>query len=320
MAERLPIIVLGGSDDRPGAVPRGMAAEDMLTGCKGALPLPSGQVMAAEFAKRLEASERFRSPILIGPRRAYEGKLDVEIVDAEGSLAAMIRTAFDVITRRFGPLQPVAVAACDILPSAGELRELIDSDYRQHAGSMFWWQMIAAAADELGASAWKPSYRLLPASGQPPQRLYPGHIVIFRPAALRIRLAGSMLEVAYRYRNRDLRRRWGPVTLRCLARLTREDLRNLLAFRLPILTFSIPLRGLWSYWKYRKGRLSVPELERHLAHMLLHRAYARVPYNRPVAISISRILSLAKDIDTKRELAEAGANLPEGDGAQPASL
>ena len=233
--------------------------------------------------------------------------MGAEIVDAEGSLAVMIRTAFQVITRRYGASQPVAVAACDILPSVEDLQTLVDQEYRPHEKSMFWWQMIAASAEDLGASAWKPSYNLCPDVGQPPLRLYPGHIVVFRPDAVRVGLASSLLELAYRYRNRELRRRWAPLLLRSLGRLIWEDVRNLSRFQLPVLTAALPFRGLTAYWKYRRGGLTIPELERHVARMLLHRKYYHASGNRPLVVSVSRVTSLAKDIDTKHELAEAAA-------------
>ena len=50
---RLPIIVLGGSDSRPGHVPKELESADMLSGCKGALALPSGQTVAAALAGAL---------------------------------------------------------------------------------------------------------------------------------------------------------------------------------------------------------------------------------------------------------------------------
>ena len=52
MPDRLPILVLAGSDRQPAPVPRQLKADDMLTGLKGALRLPSGRCLAGELVER----------------------------------------------------------------------------------------------------------------------------------------------------------------------------------------------------------------------------------------------------------------------------
>jgi hypothetical protein len=210
-----------------------------------------------------------------------------------------------VIAERFDPARPVAIMACDILPSSADLQQVLDDDYRPHRDSMFWWQMVQATPEELGASHWKPAYHIRPTAEAAPLSLYPGHLVIFRPQSLRAGLASSMLELAYRYRNRDIRRRYIPLVLRSLSRLLAEDIRNLFRLQLPILTISLPVRGLWGYYRLRHERLTIGQVENNIARLMLHRQFHHAAGDRPVVVVVSRVLSLAKDIDTQAELAEA---------------
>ena len=55
-----------------------------------------------------------------------------------------------------------------------------------------------------------------------------------------------------------------------------------------------------AYRGLRNGRLTLPDLERHLTRAILHRRDRDGP--RACAIALTRILSFAKDIDTLAEL------------------
>jgi len=305
VSDQLPIIILGGSDQQASTVPQQLSSTDMLTGFKGAAPLPWGRTLAGELIHRIRLTGRFADPLLIGPRSAYQDQVDAEVVNAEGSLVVTIRTAMQVIAKRFDPAQPVAIMACDILPSSDDLQEVLENDYLPHRQCMFWWQMVRATPAQLAASHWKPAYAIRPSAAAAPVSLYPGHLVILRPQSLRVGLASSLLELAYRYRNRDIRRRYIPLVLRSLSRLLAEDVRNLFRLQLPILTISLPCRGLWGYYLLRREKLTIAQFENNLARLMLHRQYHHAADGRPVVVSISRVLSLAKDIDTHGELAEA---------------
>src|SRR5437870_5269488 len=67
MADRLPLIILAGSDRQAGPVPAGLHPEQLLRGCKGAHRLPSGRPLIAELVDRYRHSGRFSEPIVIGP-------------------------------------------------------------------------------------------------------------------------------------------------------------------------------------------------------------------------------------------------------------
>ena len=305
MSDRLPILVLGGSDPGPDAVPQGLPPEQMLRGFKGAKRLPWGRCLAAELIERIRQCQRFCEPLLVGPRRVYDGLVDVPIVDVEGNLAATLLGAIAALSGRCDAAAPVAFTTCDILPTADEFCRLLDESYGPHQGAMFWGQFVAAEPGEMGASSWKPSYRFRPAAGQPPRNLYPGHLVIARPQALRLRLAIYLLSLAYRYRNRDLRYRYVRMVARSLAHFLAEDLRNLVRGQLPLLTVSIPYHASTAYFKYRRGTGTVADFERAVGRGFLHRQYIPSADVRPVVFSVSPITSFAKDIDTVAEFAEA---------------
>jgi hypothetical protein len=297
MPHRLPIIVLASSDSRPGTVPTELSHDAMLTGPKGAIELRSGRCMAAELIARIRSSQRFAEPLLLGPRHWYEGKVDCEISHVEGTLIQTLRQLTNIVQERFSASQPFAVAPCDILPSAADFQRLLDEDYAPHAETMFWWQMVEGRPAAMGAGAWKPSYRLPPNSGQPPLSLYPGHLVIARACALRFPLLNRLLELAYRYRNRVLENRYIGMTCGAMGTLMAQDLRNLARLQVPVLTFQLPYLGLRGFSRYRRGTATLRDVENFLAKTCLHRRFHGAAGGRPVVISISAMLSFAKDID-----------------------
>jgi hypothetical protein len=304
MSDLLPIIVLAGSDSQPVTVPAELSTSAMLTGPKGTLQLRSGRCMAAELVARIRASQRFAEPLLLGPRQWYAGTVDCEISHVEGTMIQTLRHLTDILQNRFSGAQPVAVTPCDILPSSADFQRLLDEDYAPHADAMFWWQMIEGQPAAMGAGAWKPSYHLPPSVGQEPRSLYPGHLVIARTSTLRFALMNRMLELAYRYRNRVLTQRYIGMTCRVLGTLLRQDLRNLARLQLPMLTVQIPYLGLRGFFRYRRGKAALSEVENFLAKSFLHRRFHRAAGGRPVVISVSSLLSFAKDIDTQAELDE----------------
>ncbi len=310
MSGRLPIVVLGGSDPGPDAVPQGVPPGQLLTGFKGAKPLPWGRCLVAELIHRIRQTDRFHEPLLIGPRRIYDGLVDVPVVDVEGHLAATLQGAIEAIRGRYSMSEPVAFATSDILPTAEEFCRLLDESYLPHRDALFWGQFVAAEPDQMGASSWKPSYRFRPDAEHPPRNLYPGHLVIARPHALRLSVAVHLLSVAYRYRNRDLRQRYVRMVARSLWQLLQEDVGNLFTFQLPILTVSIPYHALAAFFRYRRGKATVGDFERAVAKGFLHRRHLHDAHGRPVVFSLSPIRSFAKDIDTVDEFAEAAQRGP----------
>jgi hypothetical protein len=300
----MPILILASSDPQPGTAPDGLSSEAMLTGPKGTLPLRSGRCMAAELIARIRRSERFGEPLLLGPRSWYAGKVDCEIVHVAGTLIDTLRQMMNVVQARVPDGEPFAVTPCDILPSADDLQRLMDNDYAPHADAMFWWQLVQGERVSMGAGAWKPAYRLPSGPGQPPLSLYPGHVVIARAGSLRFPLMNRLLELAYRYRNRVLNKRYIGITCGGLGTLMAQDLRNLARWQLPVLTVTVPFYGLRGYLRYRRGTATLRDVEHFLAIAFLHRKFHQAAGGRPVVITVSSLLSLAKDIDTQAELDE----------------
>ncbi len=311
MPDPIPIIVLGGSDSKPGTVPPGMQSSDMLYGAKGTIPLSTGRPMAGEVIARIRASGCFGEPLLLGPAAWYEGQIDCEVVSVEGTLVQTLRRLTETIADRFPGHDPVALTACDILPTAAEFRQLMETDYAPHCQSMFWWQMIRAEPEQMGTSAWKPRYQLATGPGHDPLTMYPGHVVIVRPDALRLQLTNRFLELAYRYRNRSLRKRFFGMSGRALAALAAQDIRNLREFQLPVLTFVLPFAGLRDLFKYRRGTATLHDHERFLRRALLHRRFLSANDNRPVVISLTGLQAFARDVDSRGELEELDRRDPD---------
>jgi hypothetical protein len=304
MIDRMPILVLAGSDRAAGPTPQGLEQGELLTGYKGAIPLPGGRCLAQELVERLRQSDRFEEPILVGPRHIYDRKVDVEIVDVTGNLATTLRCVRQFVRARYRLSSPVAVTTCDILPAPDDIRCLMETCYAPDQKCMFWGQLVEARPKAMGASAWKPSYQLRTQAGQPPKNFYPGHLVIARPAALRMRLTNHLLQLAYRYRNWDMRTRHVPMVVHGLGRFVWEDLRNLASLRLPTLTLSVPYYCLRAYYRYRHQQLTVPDFEHHVGKVFLHRDFQGSAEGRPVVFALTGLTAFAKDIDTRAELEE----------------
>lgn len=301
-SDPLPILILAGSDQRPGPVGPGLTADVMLSGYKGALALPSGRCLAAELIDRLRRSGRFADPVLLGPLSIYERRVDCEVVDVTGTLDKTLSRVTGLLGERYSPDQPVAISTCDILPTVEEISEIIETGYAPNAACHFWWQIVTAEPGELGAGSWKPRYGLRTAPGAPLLTVYPGHLVIIRPNALRLDLLNGLLVAIYRYRNRPLKKRFLPMLRSGLSLLAGHDLRNLARRQLPILTVSIPWHIVRAYAGIRRGTLTLSEFERRLAGAIVHRDYHD---GRPFVITMTRATSFAKDIDTLAELREA---------------
>lgn len=303
MSHAMPIFVLAGSDQRPGPVPATLEAGDMLSGFKGTLALPSGRCLAAELVARLRASYRFQEPLLVGPRAVYDQLVDCEIIDVSGTLVDTLWRLVEVAQTRFAEDEPIAAIACDVLPTAEEIDELLAAEYDPHAGCRFWWQWVAAEPQAMGASRWKPRYHIRRREGAPLETVYPGHLAILQSGAIRFNVLLSLLSLAYRYRNWTPRQRMPPMLVRGIGMMLGEDCRNLARGQLPILSVSIPWHLLRAYRELQTSRLTVSGLERHATSVLLHRRYRDA--ERPVVIATTSTVSFAQDIDTQAEFEAA---------------
>ena len=302
MSDRLPILILAGGNDQPGTIPSGFNADDVLRGFKGAMTHPSGRCIAAELAQRVRDSERFQEPIVVGPRRVYQDLVDCEIVDTAGNLLSTINAFSQLLNARF-PERPVAVSACDILPTAADFRELMDTSYAPYANSGLWWQLIDATPEEMGVSGWKPSYPMRMAPGEPLLNLYPGHLLVLRSDTIRLESFNRFLMLAYRFRNRSVYERMIRITLRALWLWLADDLRRIASFRWPGRLVACPYGIFRSYLRYRRDQFTVSGLAEELTRQIMVPDRIR-GLDYPVALAVTRIRSFAKDIDTRPELEE----------------
>ena len=286
-------------------MPAGFAASDMLNGYKGALVLPNGRPLVRELLSRYEQSGCFKDPVLIGPAHVYSGlDLDCDIVDSTGNLAETLAQTLSTIRDRFGADTPVAVTACDILPSAKEIRNLMLSGYAPVRDCLFWGQLVHATPEAMGASHWKPAYPLVDTDGTM-LRLYPGHLTVLKAQALRTTMTIRLLDLAYRFRNLSVERRVIGMLPRAFGFLVRQDLANLTRGQVPTLSFAIPFHCLSAYVRFRCGRMSVGSFERTFTKTFVHRTLHDCNNHRPVAFSTTTAVSFAKDLDTVAELREA---------------
>lgn len=302
MSDLLPIIILAGGNDRLETIPDGFTAGDMLSGFKGAVRLPSGQCIAGELIQRVRESDRFEDPVLVGPSRIYHDLVDCELSETSGELLATVSALNDLLTRRYEN-RPVAISACDILPTAADFRDLLDHSYQPYVDSGLWWQLIAAEPAEMGASSWKPNYRMRLTPDDPLLNLYPGHLLILRPGAVRLNWLNRFLMLAYRFRNRSVYERMIRITLRALGLWLVDDLRGVASFHCPGRVVAAPYGIFKAYLRYRLERFTVRDLSTELSRQIM------VPGHMPgiaprAAVVVSRIRSFAKDIDTHQELAE----------------
>ena len=191
---QIPIVILAGSDRRSGPVPEGGESLHFFVGYKGAEIQFGGRPLAAWLVDRLRESNSFSSVYLAGPRRVYEGLVGCEIIDTDGAVDRNIFRAEQVVRERHGNECRVAFIACDVFPSVEDIaqltRELLSDDAPDASGRVPPPAALAIALctpreSDLGASAWKPRYRVRVTPGEDPVPFYPGHLAIAWPSRLR---------------------------------------------------------------------------------------------------------------------------------------
>ncbi len=298
----IPVAILGGSDRRPAYLPESGAVLHPLAAYKGAAVTLGGRPLVACLVERLLAAGGFGPVAVIGPERVYAPlDLPAEVIDSDGSVAANLRAA---IERHAGCQGPMAVMACDVLPSVDELADL--RRRFEATPCRLWLPLVQGPEDpeRLGASAWKPTYALIPRSGSEPVRILPGHLCIFEPDALRLPLFYRLLDAAYRSRNRPLAHRYPVLLGAALSELIAGDLRLLAGLHLPTRTVATVYSGLRLVLGLRAARLDVEGLERIVARIVLRRRHGKLPRDEQVRLPILDVLSLAADIDTEEEARE----------------
>ncbi len=306
---RVPLLILAGSDRRPGPVPAGADSFHFVAGYKGAEFLVEGRCLAAVLVERCRQSGAFEDVSIVGPTAVYRDLVDCPIVDTDGHVGINVRAGIRDVLERHGADSPVAVMACDVLPSVEEIASLASALAAPLAeGAAFCFPLIRAAED-LGASSWKPQYGVRPEVDAEPVAFLPGHLVVARPSQLRMGVLYRLLDLFYRERNRDYDERRRVIVLLVLWTLIKRDLSNLMRFAAPVLTWTVLRHGLRIFWLWRRGQLDFDSLARHASKLLVRRAVFRRLGPRAVRFVVSDALAFAKDVDTREELEEIGGTV-----------
>jgi hypothetical protein len=309
----IPLVILGGSDRRAGPLPPSGQDKHPLVGYKGVDLRIGGRSLISVLLERLEQSGAFAPVAIAGPRDVYvrEG-IGARIIDTDGSFAHNIRMGIEGM-RRWRPEGPMAITTCDILPDPGELRTLLD-DYHRSAPCDLWYGLIRVPGDqtELGAFGWKPTYRVIPAPGEAPVLVLPGHLVVFDPDALRLDFLYRLLEIGYRTRNRPIAYRRSYMLRQLVWRLLAQDLLYVLKLRVPNVTWSVVGSGISAARKLRNGTITREELERATRRIFVKTKHRLRFPRRRVCLPILEGLSLAEDIDTVEEARQTGAGGQQG--------
>ena len=306
-ARRIPLIILGGSDREPAALPPQGRDLHPLSGCKGIDVRLGGRCLIEHLVDRMRRTGVFDPIWVAGPAAAYRrAAASVEVIDTDRGFGENIRTGLETVMRAC-PGTVVGFTTCDILPDPVELDALLD-DYHRGAPSDLWFPLILAdEGEELGASGWKPRYRIAPAAGEPPAVVLPGHLTIVDPASLRLSMLYRLFELGYRTRNRPIRYRRSYMLRHVLWTLVRQDLFHLLALRLPTVTWDCVRSGLAAAAGLRSGAITRPELESHMRRVFVKRAHRKNHPERRVRMPFLRAMSIARDIDTVEEARALGA-------------
>lgn len=306
--KEIPIIILAGSDGRPGELPGGANVGKSLSGLKGADITIDGVPLVCNVVRRIRAARSFGPVHVAGPARVYRSICpDVELIDTNADFGTNIDRALRTVQARH-PGDPVAFITCDILPEA-ETLDAMAEDFRNAAPCDLWFSVVRVPEDpqQLGVSAWKPRYRLVPVPGQGAVEVLGGHLVIVEPPAMRLDFLRRLFRHVYATRNRNLAYRRTVVLSRMIGSLLAEDFRRLLSGRRPDVTWITVRAGVTGARDLGRGRITIAQLEEVLADLLIQRERIR-KVGRRVRVALVDQLSLALDIDTEEEALNWGAS------------
>lgn len=306
--ERLPIVVLGGGGPGRSEMPEGAEDRHALTGYKGVAVRIDGRPLIECVLERLRESGLFAPLYIAGPRRVYAGHASgATVIDVSGPIDATVRAGIEGLRRAHGDA-PFAVTSCDILPEVATLGEVL-ARYRESAPCDGFLPMVRAPEDPagLGASAYKPTYRVAPQAGAAPVAVLPCHLAVLDPGAFRLPFIYRVLARIYRTRNRSIGYRRRVMLPGVVLELLYQDLRHLLGLRPPNLTWSVLRSGLSAVRALNAGTITRGELEDALRVIFVRTRHRRRHPERRIAMPVVDGLSLALDIDTEEEAAAFGA-------------
>ncbi len=303
----IPLIILAGGDRTPVRLPEEGAGKHPLAGLKGFDIRLGNRPIVDLLLDRLRAAEAFDPIYLAGPTSVYgESHQGARVIDTDGTLGENISVSIEEATK-VHPSGPLAFITCDVLPDLEDLRRLL-GDYEEHSPLTFWFALILAPADpeQLGASSWKPQYRIRQEGSETASRILPGHLVIIEPSRARLDVASRAFELSYESRNRPIAYKLFYIVGNIILFLLSLDLKRLLRFRPPTLTISLITNGIRLAWKLRKGTITNTELAERLRRIFVKRNRRQPDRCR---IALMDAMTLARDIDTVEEAAEKAREL-----------
>ncbi len=302
---KIPLIVMSGSDPAPAALPEEGSKLHPIKGPKGMALKIGGRPLIDLLLEPLKESGCFEPIYIAGPASEYgESRQGCEVIDTNSGFGANIAAALKVVLPQSSD-GVVALTTCDILPTAEELRDLMQ-DYFSRAPIDFWFPLIETPEepDQLGASFWKPKYQVVEEPGGRPVSFLPGHLIVVDTVAARVPLVVRAFDLAYKTRNRPILYRLVVMLSGVLAGLLRHDLKDLLSFRLPTMTVSVVYNGVMLALELRKGDSTADQLAAKLEKSFVHYRHRRKYPDRVGRLALMQGLSLAKDFDTEEEAAE----------------
>ena len=303
VSQSIPVIVLAGRTPPP-KLPEGSGSHHGLAGCKGAELSIAGRPLITHVIERLRNINAFATLYIAGPAQAYLPLgLDAELIDTDSHFGANIRSAIETVRQRH-PGQLLAITTADILPEAGEIEPLL-STLDPSCLPDLWFPLVGLdAKTNLGESDWKPRYQIAPTKGAPAQGILPGHLLLFRPEALRLEFLYRVVDAAYTTRNRPV----APRTLSLFGRLawalTREDLLAIGRGQLPRLWWRSVVNGIRLSRMLAKGNGSIQAIEREVDRIAIWPHHRQQKPEQRLRLPIVPALSLARDIDTEEEARE----------------
>jgi len=306
----VPLIILAGSDPEPAALPEAGANLHPLKGAKGMDLRIGGRPIIDLLLDRVKESGCFEPIYIAGPVRVYgESRNGARVIDTDSTFGKNIEASVMAVAPE-SPDGVVAVTTCDILPEGDELRRLME-DYYEHAPLDFWAPLILAPERqaEMGASAWKPKYRIQPTPDAEPAILLPGHLVMADTNAVRLPLVFRIFDLAYRSRNRGVLYRLGLIVTHIFLGLVVQDIKRILTFRLPDLTATVITNGVMMGFHLKDGVVTSEEMAERLRRIFVSYKHRKRYPNRKGRLPLMHALSMARDIDTEEEALEIAREL-----------
>lgn len=303
---KIPLIVLGGQDRHLADVRDNGRGRRPLQGYKGAELQVGGRPLIQTLVDRMAACGAFGPIFVAGPRAIYEPWLEgAQIIDTDGDFGHNLKTGVEWTRREIKP-RLLAVTTCDILPDPDELSFIAADLEKWHETLDFWMPQITFSEDPgtLGASDWKPTYRLVPRDSDQAVPILPGHMIIADPEAVRLEFVYRFFGLLYRTRNRSLSYRRSVVIRNLLWGIILEDLKRMARFKLPTVVAAVAHSSLLMASKLKAGTASVPEMEFHIRRALIRREHRYRYPERHGRVLLCDAMSLAKDVDTEEEARE----------------